>query len=190
MSHNFDPDKIKQGVKLIIEGIGDDPNREELQATPERVARMCREIFAGTTREKELQVKKFNLIKHDDLIIIRDIPFYSVCEHHLLPFFGYIHIAYVPQKGIISGLSGLVRIAENYARRLQLQERLTKQIADHIIKDLDPQGTMVVIEAEHLCLSMRGVAKPGSVTVTSAVRGVFRKFQRTRLEALSLMRKK
>lgn len=187
----MDTQKIKDGVRLVLEGIGEDPNREGLLDTPDRVARMCEEIFSGLTQtpEKHFEVS-FNA-EHREMVLVKDIPFYSLCEHHLVPFFGHAHIAYIPGKeGKVCGLSKLARVLEVYAKRPQLQERLTTQVACAIVDNLKPSGVMVVIEAEHLCMTMRGVKKPGSLTLTSAVRGVFETSQTTRQEALSLIMSK
>lgn len=184
----MDKVKIEQGVRLILEGIGEDPNREGLQQTPARVARMYEEVFAGL---EENPARHFAVTfdeHHEEMVLVKDIPFYSMCEHHLVPFFGKAHVAYIPASdGRICGLSKLARLVEAFAKRPQVQERLTGQIADTLIEQLDPQGVIVVLEAEHMCMSMRGVKKPGSQTVTSAVRGVFEKNAPTRAEALSLM---
>ncbi len=182
----FDADKIREGVRLIIEGIGDDPEREGVQDTPERVARMYEEIFAGVGFDASELVTVVRGAGHDEMIMVKDIPLYSVCEHHLLPFVGKAHVAYIPDKdGRITGLSKVARVVDMFSKRLQVQERLTTQIADALDEALDPRGVFVVIEAEHLCMTMRGIKKPGSMTVTSAVRGLFRSDARTRQEAFS-----
>jgi GTP cyclohydrolase I len=183
-----DSKKIERGVRLIIEGIGDDPRREGVRETPQRVARMFAEIFDGLKRDPGELIKPLKSDKHDEIVLIRDIPFYSMCEHHLLPFLGKAHLAYIP-KGAISGLSKLARVVEVVSRRPQLQERLTSEIADVLMNSLKPKGVMVVVEAEHLCMTMRGVRKPGAVTTTSVVRGIFRAKPATRSEALSLIRR-
>ena len=185
----FDKKKIEQGVKLILEGLGEDPERAGLQDTPSRVARMYEEIFRGLLPPEEDLLKCIEGETHDEMVLIKDIPFYSICEHHLLPFFGYAHIAYIPD-GRIVGLSELPKAIDYLARRPQVQERLTKQLADLVMEKLKPKGCMVVISAEHLCMSMRGIKKTGSTTVTSAVRGIFRKSQTTRQEALELIQRK
>ena len=184
----FDHDKVAQGVRLILEGIGEDLERDGLRDTPGRVARMYAEITSGL-REDPAQVLRAVFEEgHDEMIMIRDIPMASVCEHHLTPFVGKAHVAYIPnEQGRITGLSKLARLIEGLARRLQVQERLTAQIADAMVERLEPRGALVVIEAEHLCMSMRGVRKPGAVTVTSAVRGSFRDSMSTRLEAMNLL---
>lgn len=185
----MDHAKIEAGVRLMLEGMGEDPDREGLLDTPGRVARMYEEIFSGLDKDPaELFVKKFNE-GHQEMVIVHDIPVYSVCEHHLVPFYGVAHVAYVPNKaGFICGISKLARLVDLFARRPQVQERLTSQVADTLVEQLDPQGVLVVMECEHLCMSMRGVKKPGSKTTTSAVRGSFRRSAETRAEALSLIR--
>lgn len=184
----FDREKIKKGVRLIIEGIGENPEREGLVETPDRIARMYEEIFKGLEPPEEELLKCIEGETHDEMVLLRNIPFYSVCEHHFLPFFGNAHIAYIPD-GRIVGLSELPRALDYLAKRPQVQERLTKQLADLIVEKIKPKGCMVVIEAEHLCMSMRGIKKPGVKTITSAVRGIFRKSQTTRQEALELINK-
>lgn len=185
----MDTSKIEQGVRLILEGVGEDPDREGLRETPARVARMYEEILAGLEEDPgELFVKKFNE-GHQEMVLVHDIPIYSICEHHLVPFYGVAHIAYIPNvSGQICGISKLARLVDLYARRPQVQERLTSQVADTLVKELDPQGVLVVLECEHLCMSMRGIKKPGSKTTTSAVRGSFITSAETRAEALSLIR--
>ena len=167
-----DKDKIIEGVKLILEGIGEDVNREGLVDTPERIARMYEEIFSGMDEDAAVHLNKTFTAENTDMIIEKDISFYSVCEHHLVPFYGKAHIAYVP-NGKVVGLSKLARTVEVYAKRPQLQERMTTQIADAIMENLGAKGVMVILEAEHMCMTMRGVKKPGSRTVTLASRGVF-----------------
>lgn len=187
MADSMDKAKIEEGVRLILEGIGENPDREGLQETPARVARMYEEVFAGLRENPARHFETTFDEHHEEMVIVRDIPFYSMCEHHLVPFFGLAHVAYIPASdGRICGLSKLARLVEAFAKRPQVQERLTSQIADTLIKQLHPQGALVVLEAEHLCMSMRGVKKPGSRTTTSAVRGVFEN-QATRNEALSLI---
>jgi GTP cyclohydrolase I len=181
--------KIEKGVKLILEGIGEDPDRPGLKRTPERVASMFEEIFSGLEISPEDLLKPIEGESHDEMVMLKDIPFYSVCEHHLLPFFGSAHIAYVPGKGKIVGIGELAKALEVLAKRPMVQERLTTQLADMIMENLKPKGAMVIIDAEHLCLSMRGIKKPGSKTVTSAVRGIFRTKQSTREEMLELLKK-
>ncbi len=186
----MDRSKIEKGVRLILEGIGEDPTRPGLKDTPARVAEMYAEIFSGISANTDELLKPMTGENHDEMIIIRDIPFYSVCEHHFLPFIGKAHVAYIPGAGKIVGISALARALEILAKRPQVQERLTAQLADLIVAHLKPKGAMAVIDAEHLCMSMRGVKKPGSHVVTSAVRGVFRSKESTRLEMLELLKHK
>ncbi len=181
-------DKIEAGVRLILEGIGEDPSRERLTETPRRVADMYEEIFAGLTEDPAEHFCVTFDEGHQEMVLVKDIPLYSVCEHHLVPFMGKAHVAYVPGKhGRICGLSKLARVVEVFAKRPQVQERMTAQIADTLVEHLDPAGVLVVIEAEHLCMSMRGVRKAGATTVTSAVRGLFRDSTATRFEAMRLI---
>lgn len=168
----MDKDKIKQGVQLIIEGIGEDASREGLVETPDRIARMYEEIFAGLNEDASVHLSKTFSTQNTDMIIEKDITFYSMCEHHFLPFYGKAHIAYIP-NGRVAGLSKLARTVEVYARRPQLQERMTVQIADAIMENLDAKGAIVIIEAEHMCMTMRGIKKPGSRTVTISSKGIF-----------------
>jgi len=184
----IDQDKIRKAVAMIIEAIGEDPEREGLFDTPDRVARMYAEIFSGLEEDPRKYLEVHFNEDHDEIILVKDIPFYSMCEHHLVPFFGKAHVAYIPENGKITGLSKIARLVESVAKRPQLQERLTREIADILVECLNPQGVAVVIEAEHLCMSMRGIKKPGSKTVTSAVRGIFRKSAKTRAEVLSLIK--
>lgn len=186
----MDLKKIEKGVRLILEGIGEDPDRAGLKDTPNRVARMYEEIFAGLETPQEEILKYIEGETHDEMVLLKDIPFYSVCEHHLLPFIGKAHVAYIPASGKIVGLSELVKAVEILAKRPQVQERLTTQLVELIMDRLKPKGAMVIIDAEHLCMSMRGVKKPGSRTVTSAVRGIFRTRQSTREELLELIKSK
>ncbi len=184
----MDAEKIQQGVRLILEGVGEDPDREGLRETPARVARMYKEVFSGLNEDPTVHFEKTFDEHHQEMVLVRDIPFYSMCEHHLVPFFGLAHLAYIPgSNGRICGLSKLARLVDAFAKRPQVQERLTSQIADTLVKQLKPQGVIVVLEAEHLCMSMRGVKKPGSKTMTSAVRGSLQRSQKTREEALSLI---
>lgn len=184
----MDRAKIEEGVRLILEGVGEDPNREGLLKTPARVAKMYEEIFAGLEEDPAVHFETTFDEGHEEMVLVRDIPFYSVCEHHLVPFFGKAHVAYIPAAdGRICGLSKLARLVEVFAKRPQVQERLTSQIADTLVEQLNPLGVIVVLEAEHLCMSMRGVKKPGAQTTTSAVRGAFERSQATRTEALSLI---
>jgi GTP cyclohydrolase I len=183
-----DLEKISKGVRLMLEGMGEDPDREGLKKTPERVAEFFAELTEGMWQDAAEQIVPLPGDSHDEMVIVKDISIASVCEHHLAPFTGKCHIAYIPKGGRIVGLSKLARIAEIYARRLQLQERLTQQIAQTLFENLDPIGVMVVIEAEHTCMTLRGVKKPGSKTITSAVLGGFRRDSRTRAEAMSLIK--
>ncbi len=180
--------KVEQGVSLILEGIGEDINRPGIKGTPQRVARMFAEILGGISEDPALHLRALHNERHDEMVLIKNIPLYSMCEHHLLPFAGVAHVAYIPKGGRIVGLSKIARVVDIFSRRLQVQERLTKQVADLIMENLQPLGVMVVIEAEHLCMSMRGAKKPKSLTVTSAVRGSFRSSAATRAEAISLIR--
>ena len=168
----MDQEKIKAGVRLILEGIGEDVEREGLLETPDRIARMCEQIFSGMSEDPAVHLAKQFTATNNHIVLEKDIGFYSVCEHHLLPFFGKAHVAYIPD-GTVAGLSKLARTVEVFARRPQIQENMTAQIADALEKHLHPKGVMVVVEAEHLCMSMRGVQKPGSATVTTIVRGSF-----------------
>jgi GTP cyclohydrolase I len=186
---DFDLQKVEEGVRLILEGIGEDTGRDGLKETPRRVAEMYREVFAGLHEDPDAVVDAVFDVGHDEMIMVRDISFAAFCEHHLIPFTGKAHVAYVPNEdGRITGLSKLARLVDVLARRPQVQEKLTTQIADVLERTLKPRGVFVVLEAEHLCMSLRGVKKPGSETVTSAVRGVFRTDPRTRAEAMSLIR--
>jgi GTP cyclohydrolase I len=185
----MDRDKIAEGVRLILEGVGEDPAREGLLDTPRRVADMYAEVFAGLDQDAADHFCVTFNEGHQEMVLVRDIPLYSICEHHLVPFMGRAHVAYIPGKeGRICGLSKLARVVDVFARRPQVQERMTSQIADTIVENLNPQGVMVVIEAEHLCMSMRGVQKPGAITTTSAVRGIFERNMATRSEAMSLIK--
>jgi len=184
----IDKPRIERAVREILEAIGEDPDREGLARTPERVAAMYAEIFAGLAHDPATHLSVTFAADHDEMVMVRDIPLYSVCEHHLAPFLGRAHLAYVPNaNGRITGLSKLARLVDSYARRPQVQERLTTQIANEIEERLAPRGVLVVIEAEHLCMSMRGVQKPGTTTVTSAVRGLFRDNPATRAEAMAFI---
>lgn len=186
----MDIKKIEQGVRLILEGIGENPDRPGIKQTPLRVAKMYEELFAGLATPTEQILKPIEGESHDEIVLLKDIPFYSICEHHLLPFVGKAHIAYIPNAGKIVGIGGLARALEILAKRPQVQERLTAQLADMIMEKLKPMGAMVIIDAEHLCLSMRGLRKPGASTVTSAVRGIFRSKGSTRQELLELIKKR
>jgi GTP cyclohydrolase IA len=180
--------QIEEAVRLILEAIGEDPNREGLIDTPKRVAKMYEEVFSGIDQDPKEYFKTVFGEDHEELVLVKDIPFYSMCEHHLVPFFGKAHVAYIPRNGKVTGLSKLARAVEAVSRRPQLQERITSTIADSIRDTLEPYGVMVVIEAEHMCMTMRGVKKPGSKTVTSAVRGTFLQDSTARAEVLSLIK--
>jgi len=184
----IDQARIAAAVREILEAIGEDPERDGLRRTPERIAEMYEELFGGLHEDPaEVLAVRFEA-DHDEMVMVRDIPFTSLCEHHLVPFVGRAHLAYIPgDDGQITGLSKLARLVDVFSRRPQVQERLTTQIADTLARSLDPAGVFVVIEAEHLCMSMRGVRKPGSLTVTSAVRGLFKTNPATRAEAMSLI---
>lgn len=185
----MDKEKIKEAVTQILIAIGEDPNREGLKETPTRIANMYEEIFAGLHKNPLTDLEKiFNEEKHEELVLVKDIPFYSMCEHHLLPFFGTASVGYIPREGKITGLSKLARVIDTLAKKPQLQERLTSEIANAIAKALDPKGVIVVLEAEHMCMTMRGVKKAGAKTITSAVRGILRSDPRSRAEAISLIK--
>ncbi len=184
---NMDLPKIENAVREILEAIGEDPDREGIRETPQRVARMYAEIFSGLHRDISKDIKVFHEEGNDEMILIGDIPFYSMCEHHLLPFHGKAHVVYIPRDGKILGLSKVARIVDTLSRKPQLQERLTSEIADKITEAVDARSVCVIIEAEHLCMTMRGIRKPGSKTVTSAMRGGCRTDARTRNEALALI---
>ena len=184
----MDKTKIQKAVKMILEAIGENPNRADLKKTPERVANMYEEIFSGIQEDPSKQLEVLLSEKHNEIVLLKGIPLYSVCEHHLLPFVGKAHIAYVPKNNKVTGLSKLARVVEILSKRLQVQERLTTEIADILMKKLKPMGVMVIIEAEHLCMSMRGVKKPGVSTVTSAVRGIFKENSKTRSETMALIK--
>ncbi|MBI5025475.1 MAG: GTP cyclohydrolase I FolE [Nitrospirae bacterium] len=186
----MDKRKIEKGIRLILEGIGEDPERPGLKDTPRRIAEMYEEIFSGLETPTEEILKPIEGESHDEMVLLKDIPFYSVCEHHLLPFIGKAHLAYIPGAGKIAGIGELAKALEILAKRPQVQERLTSQLADLIMEKLKPKGAMVIIDAEHLCLSMRGLKKPGTRTVTSAVRGIFRSKDSTREELLELIKKR
>jgi GTP cyclohydrolase I len=188
LTEPVDQPRIERAVREILIAIGEDPDRDGLVDTPARVARAYAEQFSGLSQHPEDVLGTVFDADHDELILVRDIEVYSTCEHHLLPFFGTAHVAYIPnEKGQITGLSKLARLVDVYARRPQVQERMTSQIADALMRVLEPRGALVVIEAEHLCMSMRGVRKPGAKTVTSAVRGIIRDSARSRAEAMSLL---
>ncbi len=182
--------RIEHAVREILVAIGEDPEREGLLDTPKRVARMYQEIFAGLHANVEEQFRVFHEKDHDEMILVGDIPFYSMCEHHLLPFIGHAHVVYIPSEGRILGLSKIARIVDIMSRKPQVQERLTSQIADTIVRAVDPMGVAVVLEAEHLCMTMRGIKKPGSMTVTSALRGLCKSDARSRAEAMALINRR
>jgi GTP cyclohydrolase I len=185
---NFDEKKAQKAIRLLLESFGEDLDREGLSCTPKRVSEFYREALSGNEVDpSDLVTVHYATEEHEEIILVKDIPFYSLCEHHLLPFFGKACVAYMPQKDKIVGVSKLVRLVEVFANRLQLQERLTKQIAGTIMKSIEPHGVMVVIEAEHLCMTMRGIKKPGAKMLTSAMRGIFLKDVRTRSEAMFLL---
>jgi GTP cyclohydrolase I len=177
---------IKKAVLEILEAVGEDPNREGLKATPDRVARMYAELLSGMNEDPQVHIKSAFAESYDEIVILRDIPFYSICEHHLMPFIGKAHVAYLP-AGNVLGVSKIARIVDCFSKRLQLQERLTAQIADSLMSGLKPMGVAVVLEASHSCMTIRGVKKPGSIMVTSAVRGTFKKDPRSRNEVMSLI---
>jgi GTP cyclohydrolase I len=183
---SIDPERIERAVTELLLAIGEDPSREGLVATPRRVAAMYEELFAGLDEDPSKHLTLTFAAEHDEMVMVRDIPFASLCEHHLVPFMGKAHVAYIPgEDGRITGLSKLARLVDAYAKRLQVQERMTSQIADTLMATLAPRGALVVVEAEHLCMSMRGVKKPGTLTVTSALRGIFKDDPRTRAEAMA-----
>jgi len=183
-----DLERIENAVREILSAIGEDPNRDGLLATPSRVARMYAEVFSGLREQPDQHLQVMFEANHDEMVMVRDIALTSMCEHHLVPFIGKAHVAYIPNDdGRVTGLSKLARLVDAYAKRPQVQERLTTQIADELEQTLQPKGVLVIIEAEHLCMSMRGVRKPGASTVTSAVRGLFRSSQATRYEAMRLI---
>jgi len=184
-----DEQKARQAIALLLEAIGEDVTREGLQDTPRRVGSMYAELSSGLDKDPEKELESYFSEEYDEMVLVKDISFYSMCEHHLIPFFGKAHVAYIPQAGMITGLSKLASIVEIFARRPQIQERMTGQIADVIVKKLNPAGVMVVMEAEHLCMSMRGVMKPGSLTTTLAVRGLFADDRAARAEVISLLKR-
>ncbi|KPL59772.1 MULTISPECIES: GTP cyclohydrolase I FolE [Rossellomorea] len=180
--------QIEEAVRLILEAIGENPNREGLLDTPKRVAKMYAEVFSGLDHDPKEYFETIFSEEHEELVLVKDIPFYSMCEHHLVPFFGKAHVAYIPRDGKVAGLSKLARAVESVAKRPQLQERITSTVADTIMETLLPHGAMVVVEAEHMCMTMRGVKKPGSSTVTTAVRGTFKEDAQARSEVLSFIK--
>jgi GTP cyclohydrolase I len=181
--------KIEKAVRMILEAVGEDPDREGLRETPKRVARMYDEVFAGLKQDPKKVLKVFKDEGHEEMVLLKDIPFYSMCEHHLLPFAGHAHVCYIPSGDRLSGISKLARVVDVFAMRPQVQERLTAQIADTLMRELQPHGVLVVLEAEHFCMTMRGVRKAGSRLVTSAVRGALADNEITRKEALALIAK-
>jgi len=183
-----DIEKVEAAVRTVIRAIGEDPEREGLRGTPQRIADMYTELFAGADMDAKTELTVGFEVGHREMVILRDIPFYSMCEHHLLPFYGVAHVGYIPnEEGRVVGLSKLARVVEIFAKRLQLQERMTSQIADAIMEALQSDGVAVVVQAEHLCMTMRGIKKPGSNVITSATRGLFRSRAATRAEFLSLV---
>ena len=184
----MDKERIQNAVREILIAVGEDPDREGLLETPKRVANMYEEIFAGLTEDPKQHIKLFNEQSNDEMVIVKDIPFYSMCEHHLLPFFGKAHIGYIPSDNKIIGLSKLARIVDNFAKKPQVQERLTSDIADFLNDNLQPKGVAVIMEAEHMCMTMRGARAAGSKTQTSALRGIMRTDAKARAEVLSLLK--
>ena len=184
----MDKERIQNAVREILIAVGEDPDREGLVETPKRVANMYEEIFAGLTEDPKQHIKLFNEQSNNEMVIVKDIPFYSMCEHHLLPFFGKAHIGYIPSDNKIIGLSKLARIVDNFAKKPQVQERLTSDIADFLNDNLQPKGVAVIMEAEHMCMTMRGARAAGSKTQTSALRGIMRTDAKTRAEVLSLLK--
>lgn len=184
----MDKERIQNAVREILLAVGEDPDREGLLETPKRVANMYEEIFAGLTEDPKQHIKLFNEQSNDEMVIVKDIPFYSMCEHHLLPFFGKAHIGYIPSDNKIIGLSKLARIVDNFAKKPQVQERLTSDIADFLNDNLQPKSVAVIMEAEHMCMTMRGARAAGSKTQTSALRGIMRTDAKTRAEVLSLLK--
>lgn len=180
--------KIEKAICMLLEAVGEDLKRKDIAGTPRRVAKMYEEILYGKKLDPAKELEVVFEKEHDEIILLKGIPLYSICEHHLVPFIGKAHVAYVPKGNRVTGLSKLARVVEIYARRLQVQERLTTDIVEIIMKKLKPKGAMVIIEAEHLCMSMRGIKKPGIITITSAVRGIFRTSEKTRAEAMGLIR--
>ena len=185
--YKYDEEGVRRAVRDLLVAVGEDPERDGLRDTPDRMARAYREMFAGLHSDPADVLSATFDIGHSEMVLVKDIPMYSTCEHHLLPFHGVAHVAYIPaENGVVTGLSKLARLVDGYARRPQVQERLTSQVAEALVERLDARGVIVVVEAEHLCMSMRGVRKPGSRTITSAVRGIMRN-QATRAEAMSLI---
>jgi GTP cyclohydrolase I len=185
-NQSIDLERIEKAVREILLAVGENPDREGLKATPQRVARMYSELLAGMRQDAVDHLKSIFHEKYDEIVLLREIPFYSICEHHLMPFIGKAHVAYLP-AGRVLGVSKLARIVDTFARRLQVQERLTDQIADFLMKNLEPIGVAVVLEASHSCMTIRGIQKPGAVMVTSSLRGIFKRDPRSRSEVLTLM---
>ncbi|MFX4301772.1 GTP cyclohydrolase I FolE [Alicyclobacillus tolerans] len=183
-----DREKVEEAIRMLLEAVGENPNREGLLDTPARVARMYEEIFAGLHHNPSEELSARFHVDHDELVFVKDIPFYSMCEHHLLPFFGVAHVAYLPSGGVVTGLSKLARLVDMVAKRPQVQERMTNMIVDVLMQEMEPAGAMVVIEAEHLCMNMRGIKKPGSKTLTIAARGEFQEHPERREEILQMIR--
>ena len=184
----FNRAKIEEAIHMILEAIGEDPSREGLLDTPKRVAKMYEEVFSGLNKDAGEYFETIFGEEHEELVLVKDIPFHSLCEHHLVPFYGTAHVAYIPKNGRVTGLSKLARAVETVAARPQLQERITSTVAETMMEKLEPHGVMVIIEAEHMCMTMRGVKKPGAKTVTSAVRGIFSTDSQARNEVLSLIK--
>ncbi|MDY6985624.1 MAG: GTP cyclohydrolase I FolE [Candidatus Thermoplasmatota archaeon] len=184
----MDRDKIKSAVELFIEGIGEDKDREGLKDTPERIANMCEEILYGAGKDPKQELSVYFNEDHEELVLVRNISFFSMCEHHMLPFFGKANVAYIPKKGKLTGISKIARVVDISSRKLQLQERMTSEVADSIYEVLEPHGVAVVIKAQHLCMMMRGIKKEDSFVITSAIRGLFHKSASSRNEILSLLR--
>ncbi len=182
-----DREKIEQAIRLYLEGIGEDVNREGLVETPSRIARMCEEVYGGMDEDADVHLSKQFTVDNNEMVLEKDITFYSMCEHHLLPFYGKAHIAYIP-NGRVVGLSKLARTVDVYARRAQIQEKMTTQIADALERNLNPLGVMVVVEAEHTCMTMRGIKKPGSKTMTTVIRGAFREDRELQKMVLDMVR--
>ncbi|WP_109688113.1 GTP cyclohydrolase I FolE [Tumebacillus permanentifrigoris] len=180
--------QIEEAVRMILEAVGEDPNREGLLDTPKRVAKMYAEVFSGLGKNPEDELSALFNEMHEEVVIVKDIPFFSMCEHHLVPFYGKAHVAYIPRGGRVTGLSKLARVVETVARQPQLQERITSTIADSLVNKIDPHGVAVIVEAEHMCMTMRGVRKPGASTITTSVRGIYQADPQARAEVFSLMR--
>jgi GTP cyclohydrolase I len=184
----IDYDKLQAAVRMILEAVGENPDREGLIDTPKRVAKMYAEVFEGLGKNPEEELSAIFNEMHEEVVIVKDIPFFSMCEHHLVPFYGKVHVAYIPRNGQVTGLSKLARVVETVARQPQLQERITSTVADTIVNKLNPHGVAVIVEAEHMCMTMRGVKKPGASTITTSVRGIYQESPEARAEVFSLMR--